>query len=360
MNVRNPIAIRKNTTEVVMISDIDIDTERGLKCNCVCPDCTVDFIARMGEINQHHFAHSSKGCDEAQAYIKGIYLLLKEIVEEKSKLMLPPLYAYYNFSPYMTKGNLRAYVWSDSRKSKYRREEMMIFDSISLIFDSAEIEYERKNPAALVLTCKNSKLAIVVAPPNTICKTYMAEKYKDMATLEIDFRNKDEWFHSNTTQEIKKRLLSSYEDMYWIYNNKIEDKFDSILEANDKNNKRIEEEHKRRVAAEEYRKQIAEEMRKKRMEEERKAQIEKDERKKRMEEEERKKEQERKIIDEQLAYQDVKDKFTQQHTPILDRNGKRWIKCRICNEIKRDYEFGDYGGENEVNLGKCNACYENK
>jgi hypothetical protein len=57
-----------------------------------------------------------------------------------------------------------------------------------------------------------------------------------------------------------------------------------------------------------------------------------------------------------ICYNEVKDKFTQQHTQIRDSFGIRWIKCEICGEIKSESEFGDYGGPDRVNLGKCYKC----
>ena len=60
------------------------------------------------------------------------------------------------------------------------------------------------------------------------------------------------------------------------------------------------------------------------------------------------------------GYDEVKDKFIQQHTQIRDSFGVRWIKCEICGEIKPASEFGDYSGPNRVNLGKCYKCTNGK
>lgn len=59
----------------------------------------------------------------------------------------------------------------------------------------------------------------------------------------------------------------------------------------------------------------------------------------------------------QEGYNEVKDKFIQQDTKIIDSRGKRWVKCIVCGEIKQSEEFISYGGIGEVNQGKCRACY---
>ncbi len=55
-------------------------------------------------------------------------------------------------------------------------------------------------------------------------------------------------------------------------------------------------------------------------------------------------------------YNEVKDKFTQQDTPIYDSSGERWVQCEICGEIKPFCEFWSCGGKNHTNLGKCYSC----
>ncbi|MDD2356457.1 MAG: hypothetical protein PHX13_00930 [Thiovulaceae bacterium] len=40
---------------------VDIDeVTRGLRCNCICPSCSMRLKARQGDINEHHFSHSDK------------------------------------------------------------------------------------------------------------------------------------------------------------------------------------------------------------------------------------------------------------------------------------------------------------
>ncbi len=52
----------------------------------------------------------------------------------------------------------------------------------------------------------------------------------------------------------------------------------------------------------------------------------------------------------------IADNFTQQHTPVRDAEGNRWIKCECCGLIAMENEFTSYGGANHVNLGTCKSC----
>ena len=38
-------------------------------------------------------------------------------------------------------------------------------------------------------------------------------------------------------------------------------------------------------------------------------------------------------------------------------NGVRYIRCRVCAELKTTYEFLVYGGQGlDINLGLCRVC----
>ena len=53
---------------------------------------------------------------------------------------------------------------------------------------------------------------------------------------------------------------------------------------------------------------------------------------------------------------EVKNKLTQQKQAVFDHTGRRWFKCKICGKIAPREEFASYGGENQLNLGKCYKC----
>jgi len=55
-------------------------------------------------------------------------------------------------------------------------------------------------------------------------------------------------------------------------------------------------------------------------------------------------------------YNEVKDLFVQQKTPIRDSKGDRWVQCEYCGKISLSDEFKYYGGAEHVNLGTCYNC----
>lgn len=84
-----PIGQDIQSKKLILISELDRNTQRGLKCQCECVNCGTQLIARMGNINVHHFAHRNsdtytKHCDET-----AIHLLTKEIIIRRKMVFLP-------------------------------------------------------------------------------------------------------------------------------------------------------------------------------------------------------------------------------------------------------------------------------
>lgn len=64
------------------------EVARGLACNCRCPICGEDVIARQGEVREWHFAHSS-GADCPGAGESALHLAAKQLLIESKGMMLP-------------------------------------------------------------------------------------------------------------------------------------------------------------------------------------------------------------------------------------------------------------------------------
>ena len=64
------------------------EVESGLKCDCFCPVCNSQLVARKGKIKVHHFAHYNS--NECESYGESmLHLLAKKIIEENKYLLVP-------------------------------------------------------------------------------------------------------------------------------------------------------------------------------------------------------------------------------------------------------------------------------
>ena len=65
--------------------------EKGLACNCICFECSEPVVAKKGDKNEHHFAHSSnkESCHINPESI--LHKFAKQVIMEAKAAVLPPL-----------------------------------------------------------------------------------------------------------------------------------------------------------------------------------------------------------------------------------------------------------------------------
>lgn len=79
-------ALLKDTDRELRFVDA---VETGLKCNCVCPCCGKEVIAKnQGKKKEHHFAHA-KGADCTGARMTALHMLAQNVLARDKKVMLP-------------------------------------------------------------------------------------------------------------------------------------------------------------------------------------------------------------------------------------------------------------------------------
>lgn len=80
--------------KIVYIGDLTKE-EKGLDCNCVCPNCKVPLVAKLGDRKQHHFAHDrDSNCKIEYAQQTALHLMAKEIIEEEKEVLFPEFRIY--------------------------------------------------------------------------------------------------------------------------------------------------------------------------------------------------------------------------------------------------------------------------
>ncbi len=74
----------KTTGKIVTIAEVN----RGLTCDCICPNCGKVFVAAQGDKNDWHFRHYEEtDCNGGQE--TALHLLAKEIIANNSEITLP-------------------------------------------------------------------------------------------------------------------------------------------------------------------------------------------------------------------------------------------------------------------------------
>lgn len=205
------------------------EVQRGLACECVCPGCGAQLVARKGERKQHHFAHAN-GADCAGARMTALHMLAQQILEKEKQVMLPN--------------------YSNGREQHACKCQS--FKTITLE-EVCKDETSRRRPDCIGRPFKNDKsLWIEIFCCNPISKEREDDiKRRKQYCIEI---NLSDLLNTQFTEEdVKKRLLTNREDRKWVCHPEWDERA-RIVKA-DENDERLQEEHVR----DEYKK---EEMRK--------------------------------------------------------------------------------------------------
>lgn len=120
-----PVGLDKYSGEIALIDDLPKE-KRGLKCNCICPECKSDLIARMGEKTVRHFAHY-KGNEKKSCQETALHLLGKYVLSKLNRISL---------CPYKLSCNGQ---W-DILGRHYNSKEISLFESKKALINSSEIE----------------------------------------------------------------------------------------------------------------------------------------------------------------------------------------------------------------------------
>ena len=63
---------------------------RGLACNCTCPSCGENLIAKLGQERAHHFAHAGQIAELCKyAYETELHIRAKNLIEVKKQIKIP-------------------------------------------------------------------------------------------------------------------------------------------------------------------------------------------------------------------------------------------------------------------------------
>lgn len=204
------------------------EVERGLACNCFCPDreCRGKLVGRQGEINEHHFAHYDLAECE-YGYRIGILKQAELILEESKHIMLPIIELDGDKLKLVDTGkNFRlGYTETNVLESCIKTRRRAIYSVIEISRDDIRLIIELR-------FAKVSKEVI--------------DKYKNNGQSALVIYLDD--LKDDSPDGLYKILIDSIDNKAWIYNDKKEkeleikrnEKIQQIMESSSTKNKCVD------------------------------------------------------------------------------------------------------------------------
>lgn len=161
------------------------DVPRGIACNCTCPHCHENLIARQGNERAHGFAHASKkrGANLKMCLKVITFKLAEQIIKTHKKVSTPSYYDIF-------------------------KSNIIEFDSV-IINDS--FEREDRQPDIIATTKDNQKYLIEFCFKDFI-RHKQTINYENLNFLEIDLAGQ----RIDNPDSLEKFLLECNENRRWL------------------------------------------------------------------------------------------------------------------------------------------------
>lgn len=239
MNIKLPFGIRDD--KIIHISEI-LEIERGLNCNCVCPQCGQRLKARLGEKNARHFAHQSENCKNALE--TALHKYAKEILQKHMKIKLPNLTIEHDKYFRILRDSSYGYnfVGNDLLEDSFYYDEEIYRKKINLVnrflleFDRSELEYRIDDIVPDIIVYKNNASLMIEIAVTHFIDEEKKEKIKRLgiSTIEINLNIEDIDYANFDKSKIEEIIINDIRNKKWIYNKKEEKKKLELYEKHQK------------------------------------------------------------------------------------------------------------------------------
>lgn len=252
--------------KIVSIWDLS-EEDRGLKCNCTCPNCGMPLQAKLGTgKKERHFAHNNANCNIVIAQQTALHLLAKEIIEEYKTVRFPPIIVPFEQTNLCKSQSidLRQYNLTHSimlpHKIEYKSATTVNFQSVLLEKRVSTIIPD------IIAFIGNKTCLIEIAVTHFVDENKETKiKELNLPVLEIDISSLNgEILNKETLKDI---ICNQIDNKKWIYNPLFED----AISFADKEYQRIFDENEENLRRKKLQEQKSEEQKKKRREDGQKA-----------------------------------------------------------------------------------------
>lgn len=214
---QEPITIAKHKSGKLVTVD---QVEKGLACDCVCPECNMPLIAKKGNKLHHHFSHKSHDNEDIKFdscgydFWRSLHLLSYKLLKEEGGFRMPDMVLSH----------------SETFLTERFEFEKVLVPGKYVKFDSLEYGYLTKDQKLKTIIARIGKKAFLICPlfskeKDKTFKTYeyIARKGKGLIpVIMIDMDGIKESIHPKETDKFSKYLLFDAVRLWSTHGAKVE------------------------------------------------------------------------------------------------------------------------------------------
>lgn len=193
---------------IISISELTPE-ERGLNCNCTCPSCGDTLIARLGDVKQHHFAHTTSECNIAHAQQTALHLMAKEIIAGSKEISSPAFTVSINeFNEFSEKK--KYYIRLNENTYTHVNAKIVKYQSVTLEKRIADIVPD------IMIESSGKQCFIEIAVTHFVDHE-KTEKIKGLQLPTFEINLSSLYDAEISREELKHEILYNDSNRYWIY-----------------------------------------------------------------------------------------------------------------------------------------------
>lgn len=189
------------------------NVDSGLSCNCLCPYCKEQLIARKGDVNMHHFAHVST-VECKYGVQTALHLAAKEILEEQKKFSIPPLLEWIDLS-----NEKDIYFTENERLIQENKFLIKIIEEKIYEFDKVITETRSGNIIPDIVLLKGDKKLIVEIAVTHFADSKKLEQIKTQKLSAIEI-NLSSFKNGFTKDDLTIHVVEGHVYKKWINNSR--------------------------------------------------------------------------------------------------------------------------------------------
>lgn len=190
--------------QLVHVEDLDRDLERGLPCNCVCPDCGRALQAHLGAKKAWHFQHQARDVNCNPQPMTLLHAFVRDELAKRKQLVIPPKQVFVEF---------------EEVGKQWAAEVQVPAEEWNFVVAEAERRFDKVQPDVYVESDTQHKIAIEVRVTHAVDEPKIKE-LRQVVSMCVELDVSDLPVSGVSKRELE-RVLSEPSRWKWLINGHI-------------------------------------------------------------------------------------------------------------------------------------------
>lgn len=194
----------RRNNQLIHVGDLDREFERGLPCNCVCPDCGRALQAHLGAKKAWHFQHQAKDVNCNPQPMTLLHAFVRDELAMRNHLAIPSKQVFVEFQEV---------------GKQWAAEVQVPAEEWNFVISETERRFDKVQPDVYVESDTQHKIAIEVRVTHAVDEAKVKE-LRQVVSMCVEFDVSDLPASGISKRELE-RVLAEPSRWKWLINRRI-------------------------------------------------------------------------------------------------------------------------------------------